>query len=59
MTPEEHKARHVMLHRHLDELFADFIDHHPDEHHFMEMPLMRFIDWSFEQTKEPTPDRKI
>lgn len=25
MTPEEHKARHELLHKHLDELVADFV----------------------------------
>lgn len=54
MTPEEHKERHVELHKALDELFADYIEHHPDESSFTKMPLMRLIEWSSNQRKNPT-----
>lgn len=54
MTPLEHKQRHVELHRALDQLFADYIRHHPDEHEFTDMPLRKLIDWSHEQTILPT-----
>jgi len=54
LTPEEHKERHKILHNHLDELFADYIEHHPDEKEFLQMPLINLINWSFEQTKNPT-----
>jgi hypothetical protein len=54
LTPEQHKLRHKMLHAHLDELFADYIEQHPDEHQFLQMPLIKLINWSSEQTKNTT-----
>ena len=54
MSPEEHKERHKILHRHFDELFADYIDHHPKQVRFLEMPVRLLLDWSYEQTKNPT-----
>ncbi len=56
MTPEEHKERHKKLHAALDEVFADYIQHHPEQHIFFEMPLSKLINWSFEQTSRPTPN---
>lgn len=52
MTREEHIARHVELHQKLNELMADFVDHTG------KLPssttLMEFMQWSYEQTKNPT-----
>jgi hypothetical protein len=59
LTPEEHKARHEHLHHCMDELFADYIEQHPDEHQFTQMPLIKLIQWSFEQTKNPTEKKPI
>ncbi len=53
MTPEEHKQRHIELHRALDQLFADYIQHHPDDHNFLDMPLRNLIEWSYGQTLCP------
>lgn len=50
----EHKKRHIYLHKALDELFADYISHHPEQTKFTEMPVMNLINWSSEQTKNPT-----
>jgi len=55
---EKHKKRHIELHKALDELFADYIGHHPNEIRFTEIPLKELLTWSFEQTKNPT-DEKI
>lgn len=55
MNKEEHKARHVELHKSFDELLADFIDHTgglPSK-----TTLMEFMNWSHEQTLEPTPGK--
>lgn len=53
MTEKEHKARHVYLHRALDELIADFI------YHTQGLPskttLMEFMRWASEQKDNPTP----
>lgn len=55
MTRDEHRQRHVELHRSLDELFADFIRHAPrDQHQFLDMPLSTLLSWSYQQTLEPT-----
>jgi hypothetical protein len=57
-TTDDHRRRHVLLHKHLDELFADYIDQHPEEHNFTQMPLINLINWSFEQTWKPTEKPK-
>ena len=54
MTHEEHKARHVVLHAALDELFADYIQHHGKEHRFLQMPFEKLLTWSFKETLNPT-----
>jgi hypothetical protein len=56
MTYEEHKKRHQELHSAFDELLADFI------YHTGKLPsgttLMEFMDWSHQQTIDPTSERK-
>lgn len=53
MTREQHIERHKQLHRSLDELVADYLEHHSEA-----MPsttiLMDLMKWSHEQTKNPT-----
>lgn len=56
LTPEEHLERHKKLHRAFDELYADYITNHPDEHNFTGMPVMKLIDWSHRQTLGPDHD---
>lgn len=58
LKPEAHKARHKELHAALDELFADYISHHPDQSGFLNMPLIDLIDWSYDQTKNPDETNK-
>ena len=58
MKTKEHKQRHIELHKSLDELFADYIHHNPEEIKFTEMPFIKLMTWSYEQTKNPT-DIKI
>jgi hypothetical protein len=51
-----HRARHVALHRSLDELVADFIGHTgalPSK-----TSVLDLMQWSFEQTLNPTPSSK-
>jgi hypothetical protein len=55
MTPEQHKARHVQLHRALDELLADFILHNPGKYP-SKMPVLDLMRWSHAQTLKPTED---
>jgi len=54
MTTEEHRKRHIELHRALDELFADYIDHHPNKSSFSSLTVFELISWSHEQTIIPT-----
>ena len=52
MTPEEHKQRHVELHRALDQLIAEWIGHTdslPSRHTVLEL-----MEWAHEQTINPT-----
>ena len=53
MNPEQHRQRHVELHRALDQLFADYIQHHPKQHDYLGTPLRDFIEWSYAQTITP------
>jgi hypothetical protein len=58
MTIEEHRARHVMLHKMLDELAADYLSQKGAEGKpqlLAETTLMELITWSYEQTLAPTP----
>lgn len=56
MTRAEHIARHLELHRALDELLADFIRHQPLDNFksLSETTLLEFLRWSCLQTIEPT-----
>lgn len=52
MMTEEHRLRHVELHRYLDELVADYIDHTgglPSK-----TTVMQLVEWSYRQTKLPS-----
>ena len=52
MTREEHSQRHIELHRSLDELVADWIDHTkslPSKNTVFEL-----LQWSKGQTSSPT-----
>lgn len=56
MTREEHKARHELLHKHFDELMADFIGDTgslPSETNLLEL-----MEWSYTQTQNPTSVEK-
>ena len=54
LVGNKHRKRHILLHKYLDELVADFINHTnklPSE-----TTLMTLMKWSFEQTKETVGD---
>jgi hypothetical protein len=56
-TREQHRQRHIELHHALDELFADFIRHAPRRRFaFLDMPVRELMEWSQQQTIEPTGD---
>ena len=54
MSQEEHQKRHKILHQSLDELFADYISNHGDQKEFLSMSVKELIEWSHEQTINPT-----
>lgn len=54
MAESEHKQRHLVLHKHLDELVADFIDQTCKL--LSETTVMDLIKWSHQQTKNPTDE---
>lgn len=64
MSPEEHKAHHVILDQNLHELFADFIKHNArptDERSnfgFTARTIGELISWSYTQTKNPTEEKQ-
>lgn len=54
MTQRQHKARHVLLHKELDELVADMImdtGRRPSSTTVLDLMM-----WSHSQTKKPTDD---
>jgi hypothetical protein len=55
ITWEEHRDRHIKLHKHMDELFADYINHHANDVSFTEMPIINLIKWSSDQCVDPLP----
>lgn len=54
MNKEEHMDRHKILHKELDELVADFINHTKG------LPsattVIQLMSWSLEQTANPTEE---
>lgn len=52
MTPEEHKARHQMLHKHFDELVADWISH--TNNLPTKSTVYDLMEWAYQQTLKPT-----
>ena len=58
MTEKEHQEKHKKLHIALDQLFADYIDHHPLRCTFLNLTIGKLITWSSEQCENPTPNRE-
>ena len=55
MSPEEHRQRHVELHKALDELAADFISDEVNKGRlFSTTTIMELVQWSHQQTKHPS-----
>lgn len=59
LTPEEHKQRHIELHRAFDQLYADFIDQLSieDMARATSLRIIELIEWSYGQTVNPTVRR--
>ena len=56
ISEQEHKERHVELHKKLDELLADFIEQtgKTPSH----TTVMELLQWSYEQTQTPSVRQK-
>ena len=52
LTPEEHKARHELLHKNLDELVADWRQHNPNVFP-SKCTVLQLMKWSHGQTINP------
>ncbi len=52
MNKREHIKRHKELHKNLDELIADYLS--ATRKNLSNSTIMDLIDWSFEQTTNPT-----
>lgn len=54
VTEDEHKQRHIELHRALDELLADFILATKEPP--LNQPIRNLLEWAYQQTIEPDHD---
>lgn len=55
MTQEQHQERHLQLHKSLDELAADWLQHQPlnSDKRFSNTTIMELMQWSHQQTIDP------
>lgn len=61
MTDEEHRDRHLELHRALDELLADWAAQQPRDGSrlFQNTTIAELMEWSYQQTKQPTRPTEV
>lgn len=52
MTYEEHRDRHLELHRGLEELVADYLTHNPN-FSLKNISVFGLMAWSIQQAKDP------
>jgi hypothetical protein len=52
LAPEQHRQRHIELHRAFDELAADFLTHNKGRL-MSETSIMELAQWSHQQTLNP------
>lgn len=55
VTPTEHRERHQLLHRMLDELIADYCRHNPGGP-WLSRTIGELMEWSYTQTLHPTEE---
>ena len=56
MDPEKHKERHILLHRMLDELVADYITH--TEKKPSSSTMLELMEWSAQQMRHPDNEKQ-
>lgn len=54
MKDQAHEAKHLAMHRYLNELLADYIAHHPKQKTYLDMPVKDLLRWAYEQAQRPT-----
>lgn len=54
MTTEQHIQRHIMLHKSIDELAADFLRHN-NKKLLSNTTVLELLQWSAQQTVNPQP----
>lgn len=52
-----HKQRHEALHKALDELVADFLEHNPNARPST-TSVLDLMQWSAREVAQPTPDKR-
>jgi hypothetical protein len=57
MNREKHIERHKELHKVLDELVADFVRHSEGYPLLSDTTVMKFMEWSHQQTINPTEEQ--
>lgn len=57
MTPDEHRQRHIELHRAFDELLADFLTHNRGKL-LSNTTLEELLRWSHAQTVQPVEAKR-
>jgi len=55
MTPEEHQAQHVRLHRALDELLACYLSQRGEPRTSVHDEIYALMKWSHQMIAKPTP----
>lgn len=55
MTPEDHQAEHVRLHKAFDELLACYLSQRREPRTSIHDEIFALMKWSHEMTKSPTP----
>lgn len=62
MTPEEHQAEHIRLHKSFDQLLACFMQDNREGTHIhasIHDQILDLLHWSYEKTMKPTPPPEI
>lgn len=54
---QDHRKRHVELHKEVEELFVDFIENN-DKKSYLKITIHELLEWSFHQTLEPDHEYK-
>jgi len=54
LTLEQHKAEHAKLHKNLEKLIMDFLNHAKDDALLDSTSVLELLNWSHGQVENPT-----